>query len=159
MFSFLVFKEPSAQTCLLEMNESEAGAAAIPIILQRMALGSRLRSPASSLTTASESGGAFYSESSLCINSPADRSRLILAQPQMSPIRFIPFTGSAEKELSWALHDMYILSGYHLQVVQRPHKSSRQREREEIFKSLHPAALYAIPSASLRNNFRLIINS
>ena len=159
MFSFLVFKEPSAQTCLWEMNESEAGAAAIPIILQRMALGSRLRSPASSLTTASESGGAFYSESSLCINSPADRSRLILAQPQMSPIRFIPFTGSAEKELSWALHDMYILSGYHLQVVQRPHKSSRQREREEIFKSLHPAALYAIPSASLRNNFRLIINS
>ena len=117
------------------MNESEAGAATIPIILQRMALGSRLRSPASSLTTASESGGAFYSESSLCINSPADRSRLILAQPQMSPIRFIPFTGSAEKELSWALHDMYILSGYHLQVVQRPHKSSRQREREEIFKS------------------------
>lgn len=154
-----MFKEPSAQTCLLEMNESEAGAAAIPIILQRMALGSRLRSPASSLTTASESGGAFYSESSLCINSPADRSRLILAQPQMSPIWFIPFTGSAEKELSWALHDMYILSGYHLQVVQRPHKSSRQREREEIFKSLHPAALYAIPSASLRNNFRLIINS
>ena len=52
-----MFKEPSAQTCLLEMNESEAGAAAKPIILQRMALGSRLRSPASSLTAASESGG------------------------------------------------------------------------------------------------------
>ena len=77
--------------------------------------------------------GAFYSESSLPINSPADRSRLILAQPQMSPIQFIQFTGSAEKELSWALHDMYILSGYHLQVIQRPHKNSRQREREEIF--------------------------
>ena len=103
--------------------------------------------------------GAFYSESSLPINSPADRSRLILAQPQMSPIQFIQFTGSAEKELSWALHDMYILSGYHLQVIQRPHKNSWQREREEIFKSLHPAALYAIPSASLRNHFRLIINS
>lgn len=103
--------------------------------------------------------GAFYSEPLLPINSPADRSRLILAQPQMSPIWFIPFTGSDVKELSWALHDMYILSGYHLQVVQRPHNSHRWREREEIFKSLHPAVLYAIPSASLRNHFRLIINS
>lgn len=158
MFSFLVFKEPSAQTCLLEMNESEAEAAAIPIVLQRMALGSCLRSPASSLQFLSQEG-AFYSEPSLPINRPADRSRLILAQPQMSPIWFIPFTSSDEKELFWALHDMYILSGYHLQVIQRPHNSRRQREREEIFKSLHPAVLYAIPSASLRNHFRLIINS